>query len=140
MLKYYWGGLMVGRILGVFILRKYKAAKILSICAVGGFVLLGTSFALSSSLPNIAMWLFLATGLFHSIMWPVIYNLSLEDLGPHAKVASGVIATSVIGASILTLIMGKIQAATGSVMIAVSLMFIYYLYMIFFAVKGSKIR
>ena len=140
MLKYYWGGLMVGRILGVFILRKYKAAKILSICAAGGFVLLGTSFALSSSLPNIAMWLFLGTGLFHSIMWPVIYNLSLEDLGPHAKVASGVIATSVIGASILTLIMGKIQAATGSVMIAVSLMFIYYLYMIFFAVKGSKIR
>ena len=103
---YYWGGLMVGRILGVFILRKYKAAKILSICAAGGFVLLGTSFALSSSLPNIAMWLFLGTGLFHSIMWPVIYNLSLEDLGPHAKVASGVIATSVIGASIHTLIMG----------------------------------
>jgi FHS family L-fucose permease-like MFS transporter len=140
MLKYYWGGLMVGRILGVFILRKYKAAQILSLCAIGGFVFLGGSFALSSSAPSIAMWLFLGTGLFHSIMWPVIYNLALEDIGPHAKVASGVIATSVIGASILTLIMGKIQAATGSVMIAISLMFIYYLYMMFFAAKGSKIR
>jgi FHS family L-fucose permease-like MFS transporter len=140
MLKYYWGGLMVGRILGIFILRKFKAAQILSICAIGGFVLLGTSFALCSSAPHIAMWLFLGTGLFHSIMWPVIYNLSLEDLGPHAKVASGIIATSVIGASILTLIMGKIQAASGSVMLAVSLMFIYYLYLIFFAAKGSKIR
>jgi FHS family L-fucose permease-like MFS transporter len=140
MLKYYWGGMMVGRILGVFVLRKYKAAQILSICAIGGIALLGTSFALSSSVPDIAMWLFLGTGLFHSIMWPVIYNLALEDLGPHAKVASGVIATSVIGASILTLIMGKIQAATGSVMLAVSLLFIYYLYLIFFATKGSKIR
>ncbi len=140
MLKYYWGGLMVGRILGIFILRRYKAAQILSICAIGGAALLGTSFVLSSSAPNIAMWLFLGTGLFHSIMWPVIYNLSLEDLGPHAKVASGVIATSVIGASILTLVMGKIQVATGSVMIAISLMFIYYLYLIFFAAKGSKIR
>jgi len=88
----------------------------------------------------IAMWLFLGTGLFHSIMWPVIYNLALEDLGPHAKVASGVIATSVIGASILTLIMGKIQVVTGSVMAAISLIFVYYIYLIFFATKGSKIR
>lgn len=140
MLKYYWGGMMVGRILGVFVLRKYKAAQVLSICTICGIALLGTSFALSSSVPDIAMWLFLCIGLFHSIMWPVIYNLALEDLGPHAKVASGVIATSVIGASISTLVMGKIQAATGSVMIAVSLMFIYYLYLIFFATKGSKIR
>jgi FHS family L-fucose permease-like MFS transporter len=140
MLKYYWGGLMVGRILGIFILRKYKASQILTICAIGGAILLGGSFALSSSSPTIAMWLFLATGLFHSIMWPVIYNLALEDLGPHAKVASGVIATSVIGASILTLIMGKIQVATGSVMAAISLIFVYYVYLIFFATKGSKIR
>jgi FHS family L-fucose permease-like MFS transporter len=140
MLKYYWGGMMVGRVLGIFILRKYKAGLILTICSVGGFVLLGSSFALSSSAPLIAMWLFLGIGLFHSIMWPVIYNLALEDLGPHAKVASGVIATSVIGASVSTLIMGKIQAVTGSVMIAVSLMFIYYVYLVFFATKGSKIR
>jgi FHS family L-fucose permease-like MFS transporter len=131
---------MVGRILGIFILRKFKAAQILSICSIGGFVLLGTSFILGPSAPGIAMWLFLGTGLFHSIMWPVIYNLSLEDLGPHAKVASGIIATSVIGASILTLIMGKIQAVSGSVILAVSLMFIYYLYLLFFATKGSKIR
>jgi len=140
MLKYYCGGLMVGRILGIFILRKFKASQILTICAIGGAILLGASFALSSSAPIVAMWLFLATGLFHSIMWPVIYNLALEDLGPHSKVASGVIATSVIGASILTLIMGKIQVVTGSVMAAISLIFVYYIYMIFFATKGSKIR
>jgi FHS family L-fucose permease-like MFS transporter len=140
MLKYYWGGMMIGRVLGVFVLRKYKAAKVLNICTIGGIALLGSSFALSSSLPDIAMWLFLCIGLFHSIMWPVIYNLALEDLGPHSKVASGVIATSVIGASVSTLVMGKIQVATGSVMLAVSLMFIYYVYLIFFAAKGSKIR
>lgn len=140
MLKYYWGGMMIGRVLGIFILRKYKASMILTICSIGGFALLGSSFVLSSSVPVVAMWLFLSTGLVHSIMWPVIYNLALEDLGPHAKVASGVIATSVIGASISTLLMGKIQAVTGSVIIAVSLMFFYYIYLIFFAVKGSKIR
>jgi FHS family L-fucose permease-like MFS transporter len=140
MLKFYWGGLMVGRIIGIFILQKYKARQILTICSFGGAALLAASFLFGTGAPVIAMWLFLGTGLFHSIMWPVIYNLALEDLGPLAKVASGVIATSVIGAAILTPFMGAIKSATGSVVVAVSCMFFYYAYLVFFAQKGSKIR
>lgn len=140
MLKYYWGGLMVGRILGIFILQKYTARQILSLCAAGGALFVAGSMAIGSSASTIALWLFLGTGLFHSIMWPTIFNLALEDLGPLAKVASGVIATSVIGAAILMPLMGAVQTATGSVVIAVSLLFIYYIYLIFFAAKGSKIR
>ena len=89
---------------------------------------------------TIALWLFLGTGLFHSIMWPVIYNLGLEDLGPNAKVASGIIATSVIGAGILTLLMGQLQDITGTVIAAIACLFVYYAYLFFFATKGSKIR
>ncbi|MDD3321464.1 MAG: glucose/galactose MFS transporter [Paludibacter sp.] len=140
LLKYYWGGLMVGRLIGIFVLQKFSARRILSICAVGGAVLVAASLAIGGSASTVAMWLFLGTGLFHSIMWPTIYNLALEDLGPHAKVASGVIATSVIGAAILMPIMGAVQSLTGSVVIAISFLFIYYLYLVFFAVKGSKIR
>ncbi|HYQ57776.1 MAG TPA: glucose/galactose MFS transporter, partial [Draconibacterium sp.] len=137
MLKFYWGGLMVGRLLGIFVLQKFKPRTILTLCSLGGAAMLVGSFMLTG---NISMWLFLGTGLFHSIMWPVIYSLALEDLGPHSDVASGIIATSVIGAAILTPIMGAIQTITGSVIIAVSCMFVYYLYLIFFAQKGSKIR
>lgn len=137
MLKYYWGGLMVGRLLGIFILKKFRATQILSLCALGGALMLTGAILFTG---NIAIWLFLGTGLFHSIMWPVIYSLALEDLGPHSDVASGVIATSVIGAAILTPIMGGIQTATGTVIAAISCLFIYYLYLVFFAVKGSKLR
>jgi MFS transporter, FHS family, L-fucose permease len=140
MLKYYWGGLMVGRLLGIFILQKYAARQILTLCAFGGAVLVLASLGLGASMSTIALWLFLGTGLFHSIMWPVIYNLALEDLGPHAKVASGVIATSVIGAAILMPIMGAFQDMTGSVVVAISFLFVYYLYLVFFAIKGSKLR
>ena len=49
-------------------------------------------------------------------------------------------ATSVIGAAILTPMMGVIKSATGSIVIAISTMFIYYSYLVFFAQKGSKIR
>ena len=140
LLKYYWGGLMVGRVLGIFVLQKYTARKILTLCAIGGAALVGASLAIGASASTVALWAFLGTGLFHSIMWPTIYNLALEDLGPLAKVASGVIATSVIGAAILTPIMASIQTATGTVVAAISCLFVYYAYLIFFATKGSKIR
>lgn len=140
MLKYYWGGLMVGRLLGIFILQKYTARQILTLCSVGGIVLVAVSLSIGASSPSLAMWLLLGTGLFHSIMWPTIFNLALEDLGPLAGVASGVISTAVIGAAALTPMMGAIQAVTGSVVFAISCLFIYYLYLIFFATKGSKIR
>ncbi len=140
MLKYYWGGLMVGRLLGLFILQRYTARQILTLCSIGGGVLVAASLAVGLSAPVIALWLFLGTGLFHSIMWPTIYSLALKDLGPLAGVASGVISTSVIGGAVLSPIMGAVQGATGSVVIALSLLFIYYLYLIFFAVNGSRIR
>lgn len=140
LLKYYWGGLMVGRLIGIFVLQKFTARQLLTLCAFGGAALVAASLIIGADANTIALWLFLGTGLFHSIMWPTIYNLALEDLGPHAKVASGVIATSVIGAAILMPVMGAIQSATNSVVIAISCLFIYYLYLIFFATKGSKIR
>jgi FHS family L-fucose permease-like MFS transporter len=140
LLAYYWAGLMIGRIAGIFILRKYSANKILSFCALLGAVMVLLSIILGEmNVSWLALVLFLGTGLFHSIMWPCIYNLALEDLGPHAKVGSGVIATSVIGAAILPIMMGGIQKGVGLIA-AISCLFVYYAYISFFAVKGSKIR
>jgi len=140
LLAYYWAGLMVGRVAGIFILRKYSARQILSFNAVFGAVMLLLSLVLGSMGMNwVALVLFLGTGLMHSIMWPCIYNLALEDLGPHSKVGSGVIATSVIGAAILPIMMGGIQKGIGLV-IAICCLFVYYAYITFFAVKGSRIR
>ena len=132
--------MMVGRILGIFVLQKYTARQILLLCSFAAIAFLAISLGVGANAPTIALWLFLAVGLANSIMWPVIYNLALEDLGPHAKVASGVIATSVIGAGFLPPLMGAVQDWTGSVVIAISCMFIYYVYLVFFATKGSKMR
>src|SRR5690606_23862914 len=121
-------------------LRKYSANQILGICSIGGPIFLAASLITGGSFNTVALWLYLGTGLFHSIMWPTIYNLSLEDLGPHDKVASGVISTAVIGVALLTPIMGAVQVATGTVVAAISFLFIFYGYLFFFAIKGSKIR
>lgn len=139
-LAWYWAGLMVGRVAGIFILRKYTASKILSMNAIAGAIMLLLSLILGSmGMGTIALVLFLGTGLMHSIMWPCIYNLALEDLGIHSKVGSGVIATSVIGAALLPIMMGGIQKNIGLI-VAICCLFIYYAYITYFAVKGSKIR
>ncbi len=139
-LAWYWAGLMVGRVAGIFILRKYTANKILSINAIVGALMLLLSLVLGTmGMSTIALVLFLGTGLMHSIMWPCIYNLALEDLGIHSKVGSGVIATSVIGAALLPIMMGGIQRGIGLI-VAICCLFVYYAYITYFAVKGSKIR
>ena len=139
-LAWYWAGLMVGRVAGIFILRKYSASRILSINAIVGAIMLLLSLVLGSmGMGTIALVLFLGTGLMHSIMWPCIYNLALEDLGLHSKVGSGVIATSVIGAALLPIMMGGLQKNIGLI-VAICCLFIYYAYIAYFAVKGSKIR
>lgn len=140
LLAYYWAGLMVGRIAGIFILRKFKARTILSFNAVIGATMLILSLVLGGlGMKTVSLVLFLGTGLMHSIMWPCIYNLSLEDLGPNTKVGSGVIATAVIGAALLPPMMGAIQKSAGLV-IAICCLLVYYTYITFFAQKGSKVR
>ena len=74
-------------------------------------------------------------------MWPLIFNLGLQDLGPHTQEASGVINTGVIGAAILPLIMGSIVDSPAlGLGVAVGTLFIYYAYILWFTLAGSKIR
>lgn len=135
-LAFYWGGMMVGRFIGAGILTKFEPRKLLTACLCLGAACIALSLALSSSMTGI--WFMLAAGLFHSVMWPLIFNLGLQQLGPHTKAATGIINTGVIGAAILTPIMGIVVDKT-SVIIALCLMFVYYAYIIWFCNFGSKI-
>lgn len=134
-LAFYWGGMMVGRFLGAAILAKFEPRKLLSAC-----LLLGAAcIALSIVLPGMTgIYAMLAAGLFHSVMWPLIFNLGLQELGPHTKTATGVINTGVIGAALLMPLLGIIVDATG-VVIATFCLFIFYAYIIWFCNWGSKI-
>lgn len=135
-LAYYWGGMMVGRFIGAGILTKFEPRKLLTACLCLGAICIALSLLLSGGMAGV--WCMLAAGLFHSVMWPLIFNLGLQELGPHTKAATGVINTGVIGAAILMPVMGKIVDATG-VIVAMCVMFIFYAYIIWFCNFGSKI-
>jgi FHS family L-fucose permease-like MFS transporter len=136
-LPYYWGGMMLGRFVGSAILAKFEARKLLTACLILGACCVGISFFLPGMAAVYAM---LAAGLFHSVMWPLIFNLGLQELGPHTKNASGLINMGVLGGATLPLVMGAIvdNPALG-VGVAIMLMFVYYAYVLWFCNWGSKI-
>lgn len=133
----YWGGMMVGRFVGAGILSKFEPRKLLTICLCCGALCVAVSFALNGMA---AVYCMLAAGLFHSVMWPLIFNLGLQNLGPHTKAATGIINMGVIGGATLPLLMGRLvdNPALG-VGYAIALMFVYYLYIVWFCNWGSKI-
>ena len=135
-LSFYWGGMMVGRFVGAGILTKFEPRKLLTSCLLFGAFCILLSLLFSSSM--LGIWCMLAAGLFHSVMWPLIFNLGLQELGPHTKAASGVINTGVIGAAILMPLMGAIVDMTG-VIIAMCFLFVFYAYISWFCNWGSKI-
>ena len=135
-LSFYWGGMMVGRFVGAGIETKFEPRKLLTSCLCLGALCILLSLLFSSSM--LGIWCMLAAGLFHSVMWPLIFNLGLQELGPHTKAASGVINTGVIGAAVLMPLMGAIVDMTG-VIIAMCFLFIFYAYIIWFCNWGSKI-
>ena len=136
-LPFYWGGMMVGRFVGSAILAKFKARTLLSWCLILGAFCVGLSFMLPGMFAVYAM---LAAGLFHSVMWPLVFNLGLQELGPHTKNASGLINMGVLGGATLPLVMDKVvDNPSLGVGVAIMLMFVFYAYVFWFCNWASKI-
>lgn len=142
-LSIYWGGLMVGRLFGSILLRKIKVRTAMVFCSGMAMLFLIVSLLINNEASIILM---LLCGFCNSIMWGSIFNLASEDLGEHTKRASGIICTFAIGGAILPPLMGVLQQSFGTDALtigtsaALSCLIIYYLYLILFTVKLSRIR
>jgi FHS family L-fucose permease-like MFS transporter len=89
---------------------------------------------------QVALWTVVSIGFFNSVMFPNIFSLGVKDLqkGELSK-ASGIINSLILGGAIIPLIMGKI-ADTAGYSWAFIVPAISYIYIMFFALKGSQIR
>jgi MFS transporter, FHS family, L-fucose permease len=95
---FYWGGAMVGRFAGAYLLRIFSPGKVLAVAAAGVLTLL---FVSSHSSGTLAGFSLLAVGLFNSIMFPTIFSLASEGLGPRAASASGIIGVAIVGGAVV---------------------------------------
>jgi FHS family L-fucose permease-like MFS transporter len=101
--SFYWGGAMVGRFIGAWLLRLFAPGKVLACAALTVIVLLTIS---ANTTGLVSGWSLLAIGLFNSIMFPTIFTLASEGLGTRAAEGSGVICMAIVGGAIVPLVTG----------------------------------
>lgn len=107
----YWGGAMVGRFIGSAALRLISPGKVLAAVAVGAIALIGFSTQTTGTLSGYSL---LAVGLMNAIMFPTIFSLACEKLGPRAADGSGIINVAIFGGAVIPLLTGVIADTTGS--------------------------
>jgi FHS family L-fucose permease-like MFS transporter len=109
MVSLYWGGAMIGRLAGSALLTRVPATALLAIfagaaCAICLFVAgVGGSSAGYAAL---------GIGLFNSIMFPVIFTLTLERSSASEAATSGFLCFAIVGGAAVPLLVGLVSGAT----------------------------
>lgn len=109
----YWFGLLLGRLLGSFVLDKIEAKKAVQIYITGAAIALG--FAVFSPNLNSALWSFPVIGFFISIMFPSIYGMAIDAYKKeYSSIVSGILCTAIIGGAAIAPLIAKVAEVTGS--------------------------
>ncbi|MCU1323655.1 MAG: glucose/galactose transporter [Acidobacteriaceae bacterium] len=130
----YWGGAMVGRFIGFVVLQKVGAPRALAFVSIAASIFVSVAILGHG---NIALWAIVSCGLFHSVMWPCIFPMSVKGLGKFTSQGSGILITMVVGGAVVPEIQGLLADSFGyqkSFMVVL----LCYLYLIFFSVSGHK--
>jgi FHS family L-fucose permease-like MFS transporter len=133
---FYWGGAMVGRAIGSALLARVNASALLAtftaiacamcvyVAAVGGVS---------------AGFVALCIGLFNSIMFPVIFTITLERSSASAEATSGLLCTAIVGGAIVPLLVGKFSEIT-SYHAALIIPAVCYAVLCLFAIASRRAR
>ncbi len=130
----YWGGALVGRLLGSWILTKFEAGKLLGLFGFCAAALLLVSMLSAGS---VAIWSLVLCGFFNSIMFPNIFALGIAGLGPMTSKGSGLIMTAVVGGAIIPYLLGAAADHVG-IQHAFVIPLCCYLYIAWYGLWGSK--
>jgi FHS family L-fucose permease-like MFS transporter len=132
-LTFVWGGMMVGRFVGAFVMRAIAPEKVLAAFALGALiVILVATFAHGPT----AMYGLILVGLFHSIMFPTIFSLAIRGLGPLTEEGSGLLIMAIAGGA-LVVIQGQIADAS-SIQWSVIVTAVCELCVLFYALWGCR--
>ncbi len=106
----YWGGAMVGRFVGFAVMRHISPGKALAFNAACSILLILVATFGSGSM---AMWAILAVGLCNSIMFPTIFSMALNKLGPLTGQGSGILCMAIVGGALVPMVQGYLADTIG---------------------------
>ena len=133
---FYWGGAMVGRAVGSALLASFDAARLLA---------LFTAIACAMCLYVVAIggvsagFVALAIGLFNSIMFPVIFTLTLERSSASVEATSGFLCTAIVGGAFVPLLVGALSDQAGYVTALIAPAACYALLCVFAIAAGRAV-
>jgi FHS family L-fucose permease-like MFS transporter len=129
----YWFGAMIGRFIGAAVLQKLPTRAVLGTVAVVACLLVVTSMLSTGWL---AMGTIILVGLFNSVMFPSIFSLGIEGLGPLTGKGSGLMVMAIVGGAIIPVAEGALADRIG-IHHAFILPALCYVYIAFYGYKGS---
>jgi len=129
--------MIVGYVLGILLIPKIlDQRKALIISAVLGIVF---SIAAMFTPAMISVTFIALLGLANALVWPAVWPLALHNLGKFIKVGSALLVMAISGGAILPLVWGKFADILNP-QVAYWVMIPSYLFILFFAVKGYKLK
>ena len=105
LVSFYWGGAMVGRFIGSALLRRINAGLLLGAAAACAALLCLIVRLAPGEAAGVAA---LSVGLMNSIMFPVIFTLTLERSSASESATSGLLCMAIIGGAVLPYIAAHI--------------------------------
>lgn len=137
---------IIGYLIGISLIPKViSQVNILRICTLLGttFTLLiiftsgeVTVFGITS---DVSIWFVVLLGLANSLVWAGIWPLALDGLGRFTNLGASIMIMGLCGNAIMPLIYGAL-ADSFNVRFAYWVLFPCYLYLVFYAVYGHKVR
>jgi len=138
MVSYYWGGAMVGRLVGsalLFLVKERAPWLLAGFACVAALLCL----AVSQMQGETAAYLALSIGLFNSIMFPVIFTSTLERSSAAPAATSGLLCLAIVGGAILPYVYGVIADKAG-LHTAYFLPAVAYVLIVVFAVAATRAK
>ena len=106
----YWGGAMIGRFVGSWLLTKVNAGALLAIAASITTVLCVVVSQASGPAGGVAA---LSIGFFNSIMFPTIFTLTLARSSAPTSAVSGLLCMAIVGGAVIPPLTGATADALG---------------------------
>jgi FHS family L-fucose permease-like MFS transporter len=137
MVGFYWMGAMFGRFIGSGVLTRAPAGVVLSSAAICAAVL---CLAVTQLAGNVAAPVALSIGFFNSVMFPLIFTMTLERSTAPASATSGLLCMAIVGGAALPVISGKVADLAHTLTPAFFVPMTGYLGVALFAIAASRTR
>lgn len=126
---------MVGRFVGTFLMKYIAPPRLLALYSIACILLcLVTIFGSGM----ITLYAIIGIAFFMSIMFPTIFALGIQDLGPDTKAGSSLIIMSIVGGAILPPLLGLIADKTDNIQYGYIVPMIGFVVVLFFGLTGYK--